>query len=291
MKIIVLNFLFSILVFASIPPSILNNIDAEAIIIKDLRKKEIIYSKDASKRIAPASLTKIVTATLALTYAKPYSIVTITPEMVDVEPTKLNLKVGERFYLIDLIKAALIGSSNDAAMAIGIFIGGNNENFAKMMNSFVYKLGAINTNFTNPCGFDIGNHYSSAQDLLKIAEFAIKIPLFNEIVKMKSHTFRALNTKREYKVYTSNKLLRSYPHIVGIKTGYTHKAGPCYIGRSRFGNEDMLVIMLNASNRWKVAKVILDEVLDSQNQIVSKPQKRQFVNKKIVSRDRGVQNL
>ena len=236
--------------------------DFDSIIVKDLNNKKLIFSKDENQILRPASLTKIMTAMLAIESGKMNSIVTITPEMKKVEPTVANFKVGEKFYLKDLVHAAMIKSANDAANAIAIYLGkGNKQVFVNMMNIKAKQLGMRNTNFTNPCGFDIGNHTSTAKDLLALTEYAIKNPLFNSIVKLNKYSFRAINTKKTYVVYTSNKLLRTEPYIVGVKTGYTGKAGACLIARAKKGNKDVLMVMLNAYNRWPNAKKALDSIV------------------------------
>lgn len=236
--------------------------NVDALIAKDMNSKELIYSKDAQKINQPASLTKIMTATLAIESGRMNDVVTITKEMISVEPTKAGLRVGEKFYLSDLVKAAMVMSANDAAMAIGVYLGdGDADKFANLMNQKAKKIGMRNTNFTNPCGFDIGNHYSTAQDLLVLSEYAIKNSAFNEMAKLKRHDFQAINTKKRYAAYTHNKLLNSYKYAVGIKTGYTQKAGPCLIARAKNGNKDVLVVMLNSEHRWQNIKLILDDVM------------------------------
>ncbi len=236
--------------------------DFGSIIVKDLGKKKLIFSKDANQRLRPASLTKIMTSIIAIESGKMNSIVTITPEMKKVEPTISNFKVGEKFYLKDLVHAAMIKSANDAANAIAIYLGnGNKEKFVKTMNAKAKKLGMKNTNFTNPCGFDIGNNISTASDLLKLTEYSIKNKTFNSIVKLEKYTFSAINTKNKYVVRSSNKLLANEPYIVGVKTGYTNKAGACLIARAKKNNKDVLMVMLNVNNRWPNAKIALNTVM------------------------------
>lgn len=237
--------------------------DLDSIIIKDLNKKKLLFSKDENQRLSPASLTKIMTATLALESGKMNTVVTITPEMKKVEPTIIDFQVGEKFYLKDLVHAALIKSANDAATAIAIYLGkGNKELFVNMMNIKAKKLGMLNTNFTNPCGFDIGNHKTTAKDLMALTEYAIKNPAFNSIVKMDKYSFSAINTNKKYYISSSNKLLRDDPYVVGVKTGYTNKAGACLIARAKKGNQDILMVMLNAHNRWPNAKRALDSIIN-----------------------------
>ena len=248
--------------------------NVDAIIAKDMTSKQLIFSKDATKVNQPASLTKIMTAILAIESGKMNDVVTITKPMIQVEPTKANLRVGEKFYLRDLVKAAMVMSANDAAMAIGVYLGdGDVDKFAGMMNQKAKKIGMKNTNFTNPCGFDIGNHYSTAQDLLAMSEYAIKNSAFNEMAKLKRHDFKSLNTKRNYAAYTHNKLLNNYKYAVGIKTGFTQKAGPCLIARAQKDGRDVLVVMLNSEQRWRDIRTIFDDVLPGVTQTNEKPQK------------------
>ena len=265
-----MKYLFVILFYIFIPISAFSSTnvldiigkDTDAVIIKDLNTKKLIFSKDESQLLRPASLTKIMTSILAIESGKMNSVVTITAEMKRVEPTIANFKIGEKFYLKDLVHAAMIKSANDAANAIAIYLGkGNKQLFVNMMNLKAKKLGMVNTNFTNPCGFDIGNHKSTAKDLLILSEYAIKSPIFNSIVKLNKYSFKAINTKKTYSVYSSNKLLRGNPYVIGVKTGYTGMAGACLISRAKKGNKDILMVMLNAQNRWPNAQKTLEFIL------------------------------
>jgi len=239
--------------------------NTDSIIAKDLNTKQLIFAKDEQKINQPASLTKIMTAMLAIESGRMNDVVTITREMIQVEPTKAGLRVGEKFYLRDLVKAAMVMSANDAAMSIGVYLGdGDVDKFAAMMNKKAKAIGMKNTNFTNPCGFDssnFGHHYSTALDLLTLSEYAIKNNSFNDMAKLKRYDFQAVNTKRKYAAYTHNKLLNNYKYAVGIKTGYTQKAGPCLIARAKKDDKDILVVMLNSEHRWNDIKTIFEDVL------------------------------
>lgn len=234
-----------------------------SLIVKDLQRQKILYAKASHQKMRPASLTKIMTAMLAIESGQMSRLVTIPKEATKVEHIKLGLRVGEKVYLRDLVKATLIGSANDAAVAIGIHVGGSTKKFVAMMNRKARMLGMSNTRFTNAAGFDIGAHYSSASDLMKLAEYAIQNATFNQIVKADTHRFRATNTKRSYSVRTTNRLLKEHKYAVGVKTGYTSKAGPCLIARGKKGNKDVLLVMLNQkAKRWESAAAILDLMLD-----------------------------
>ncbi|DAB38869.1 MAG: peptidase S11 [Sulfuricurvum sp. GWF2_44_89] len=252
--------LFSSL-YADIDTEELSKLNVEALVVKDLTTREVIYSKEALKRVAPASLTKIMTVMLAIEQGGLNRPVLITSEMIRVEPTVAGYKEGEIILLEDLIKAAMIKSDNDAAMAIAYAVGGNVKNFAWMMNEKAKKIGMRNTHFTNPCGYDIGSHYSTPKDLLKLAEYAIKNPVFNDITRQNQFVYYGLNTNRKYVAKTHNKLLSRYEYAVGVKTGYTSKAGPCLIARAKKDGNDCLIVMLNSKvNRWVIAQQIFEQV-------------------------------
>lgn len=264
--IFILFFTFSTTLFAQNDSKIFKTIgkDLGSIIVKDLSKNQMIFKKDENKVLRPASLTKIMTCMLAIESGKMNKVVTITKPMIDVEPTKLDLKVGDQVKLKDLVHAALIKSANDAAFAIAYYLGNNDrEKFIAMMNKKAKKLGMRNTNFVNPSGFDDSKHKSTAKDLMKLAEYAIKNKTFNSIVKLNHYSFNTVNTKKIFSVHTSNKLLNQNKYVVGIKTGYTSGAGACLIARAKNNNKDILLVMLNAENRWNNAKKALDVAMVS----------------------------
>ena len=258
---ILLSFLVAISVHAQVDKEKLDKLNVEALLVKELTTSEIIYDKEALKEVKPASLTKIMTAMLAIEQGNLERPVTITAEMIGVEPTKAGYKEGEVIRLEDLIKAAMIKSDNDAAMAIAIAVGGNLNTFVEMMNLKAQQIGMENTVFTNPCGFDIGIHHSTPLDLLHLAEYAIQNPLFNDITRQNEHTYYSLNTNRKFVAKTHNHLLGKYEYAVGVKTGYTSKAGPCFIARAKKDGNDCLIVMLNSKeNRWSTAQQIFEQV-------------------------------
>lgn len=258
---LILLFIFTLSLYAQIDKDELDKLNVEALLIKELTTGEVIYSKEALKEVKPASLTKIMTAILAIEQQDLMTPVTITKEMIQVEPTKAGYKEGEIILLGDLIKAAMIKSDNDAAMAVAIAVGGNMAHFVEMMNQKAELIGMNDTHFTNPCGFDIGEHHSTPIDLLKLAEYAIQNPLFNDITRQNQHIYYSLNTNRKFVAKTHNHLLNRYEYAVGVKTGYTSKAGPCFIARAKKGDNDCLIIMLNSKeNRWTIAQQIFEQV-------------------------------
>ena len=270
-KVIILSFFFSLSsLYAQIDSEKLEKLNVEALLVKDISSNRLIYEKEANKKIYPASLTKIMTSILAIEQGQLSRPVVITEEMLQVEPTKAGYKEGEIYFLDDLVKAALIHSDNDAAMAVAIAVGGTLENFIRMMNDKAVAIGMTNTLFTNPCGFDIGDHHSTPNDLLVLAEYSIKNSVFNAMTRLNQHSYYSLNTFRQMAVKTHNKLLDEYEYAVGVKTGYTSKAGPCLIARAQKEGKDCLIVMLNSKeNRWKIAKEIFEQVFISEPEIVA----------------------
>lgn len=257
MRVFGLVFLLSLSVWGS---EAIPLIEAKAFLFKEAHKKTVIASQNESDLIAPASLTKILTTIIAIESQKLNSVVTITSEATTVEPTKMGFKSGDKFRLIDLVKATMIESHNDAAMAIAIHLGGSVENFALMMNTKAQHIGMISSHFTNPCGFDIKDHHSTANDLAVLTDYAIKNPVFNDIAKIEQTTVTEINSHSTYQIATHNKLLGHYPFAQGIKTGYTAKAGPCLIARAKKGDKDYILILLNAKkSRWEMAQKVFDE--------------------------------
>lgn len=263
-KICALSLMVSVSLWGSIDKHELDNLRIGALVVKDLNNRHVLYEKQGDKRVSPASLTKVMTVLLAIKSGKMNQPVTITREMTKVEPTIAGYRRGDVILMSDLIKAAMIKSDNDAAKAIAISVGGSEENFVDMMNKYAHAIGMRNTHFSNPCGYDGKEHYSTPNDLLKLSEFAIRNSTFNAISKLNEHTYYSLNKHKKFYAYTHNRLLNRYSYAVGIKTGYTSKAGPCLIARAKKDGKDCLIVMMNAKeDRWKTAKQIFEQVLNT----------------------------
>lgn len=279
-KLFIITTLFTFSLFSKTDVSNLpNSLPMSSYIVKEVGSGEVLMSKNKTKRIAPASLTKILTSTLAIESGRLAEYVTITKEAVSVQPTKAGFKIGDEVLLLDLVKAALVNSSNDAATAIGIHVGGSTQAFAQMMNKKAEQIGMKNSNFTNACGFDIGDHYSTAEDLLKLSEYAIKNRIFNEIVKLDEVTITPRDGSKVFKLGTHNKLLDKYKYAIGVKTGFTNKAGSCLIARAQKDNKDILVIMLKSkTNRWILAEDMFEKAFS-----MTKPEEEVVENDKAIS--------
>ena len=231
-------------------------------IVKEIGCPTVLMAKDIDRPVSPASLTKILTCIMAIESGRLEENVLITQESTMVEPSKAGFKQGDEIRLVDLVKAAMVNSSNDAAFAIAIHLYGNVDSFVAAMNYKARRIGMKNSRFTNPAGFDkdiYAGNISTADDLLRLTEYAVRNPVFNQIARLDQAVFVEQTTRKVYSLKTHNKLLDKYPYAVGIKTGYTTKAGRCLIARAIKNNKDILLVMLNAkTDRWNVAVNLFD---------------------------------
>ena len=270
-------FLFLALLFGRpIPASAVSGVDSSmyypdiaSFIVKEAGGSKVFMSKDTGRIIQPASLTKILTSLIAIESGKLDQEVLIPKEATLVEPSKAGFKPGDRVRLLDLVKAAMVSSSNDAAFAIAIHLSGSVEKFVTAMNYRARKIGMEHSSFTNPAGFDKGvyaGNISTAEDLLTLTEYAIRNRTFNEVAQMESALVTELNTNRMILLRTHNKLLGKYPYAVGIKTGFTRRAGKCLIARAQKENQDLLLVMLNAQgDRWLLTEEMFEKAFALQS--------------------------
>jgi D-alanyl-D-alanine carboxypeptidase (penicillin-binding protein 5/6) len=232
-------------------------------IVKETGSPNVLMAKDVDRPVSPASLTKVMTCVMAIESGRLDDTVVVPKEATLVEPTKAGLRPGDRIQLRDLVRAAMVNSSNDAAFAIAIHLGGSVDLFVSSMNARAKSLGMNSSHFTNPAGFDSGiwaGNRTTARDLMALTEHAVRNPEFNAIARLDRATFRELSTGRVFSLKTHNKLLDLYPYTVGIKTGFTNRAGKCLIARAIKERKDLLMVMLNArTDRWTMASNMFDQ--------------------------------
>lgn len=218
----------------------------------------LLWEKQVNRRLPPASLTKLMTVLLVLEDYKPRAIVEISHLATQETGTRLGVKNGERFYVEDMLTAALINSDNDACHALADYVAGNQQRFVQMMNRRAQQLGLRNTHFSNACGHDGADHYSTTHDLAVLANEAMKNRLLMELVLKDSAQINPIGGTASYKLENKNALLGRYQGALGLKTGYTPKAGKCLIAYAERDGARVLLVMLNAPNRWWDAVDILD---------------------------------
>ncbi len=233
-------------------------VSAEAAIVIENSTGRVIYNKNAHRRMPMASTTKIMTAICAIENSKPDMLITVDDRAVGIEGSSVYLAKNEKITIKDLLYAMMLNSGNDAATALACEVSGSVEEFATLMNKTAQSIGAKNTHFTNPSGLYEEDHYTTASDLALISAYALKNPLFAEIVSTREKT--VTNGDKDYprKLRNHNRLLSQYDGCIGVKTGYTKKCGRCLVS-SAFRDGVMLTcVTLNAPNDWQDHTSLLD---------------------------------
>lgn len=217
---------------------------AKAAVLFDVKENEVIYSKNAHERLHPASLTKVLTALVALKNASTDTVLTASANVNITESGAqlCGLKSGDTMTLEQALHILLMYSANDVAMLIAENIGGTTERFIEMMNEEAVRLGATNSNFCNPHGLTQDGHYTTAYDLYLIFNEAIKHEKFNEIIHMTNYQTQFSDGRgnpKEISVRNSNLFLQGHYEspenvtVIGGKTGTTKAAGNCLLLLSR----------------------------------------------------------
>ena len=233
-------------------------ITADAAVLMDVATGDILFGKQAHKRRPPASTTKIMTAILGLELGRPDEIVTVSSKAAAVGESTLNLDPGEKINLYELITGAMVRSGNDACVAIAEHIAGSEEQFLKWMNWKALALGAQDTNFVNTNGLPRKEHYSTAYDLALIARYGLQIPQFLSITRLKETEIHFIEPDVLMDLRNTNKLLWNYSFADGVKTGTTTAAGKCLVASATKEGRQLLVVVLNAPDRFGDAKKLLE---------------------------------
>ena len=225
------------------------SINALAAVVLEASSGRVLYSKNATVRRSIASTTKIMTGLVALENGNLDDEVTISKRSASIGGSTIGLQTGQKFTLKELLYAMLMCSANDAAIAVAEHIGGTVEDFADMMNKKALSLGAADSSFVTPHGLDTGNQYSTAYDVAIITRYALKNPVFAEIVSTTSSSIPG------HGLYNTNELLGAYPGIDGVKTGYTGKAGRCLVTTVQKDGMRLISVVLGSPTRTARANV------------------------------------
>ena len=231
---------------------------AASVIVVDANTGKILYEKNADEVRAAASTQKVLTALLVAERGILDQPVTVQPVDTMCDPVKLNIKAGDTYQRIDLLRALLVKSPNDVARCLARDHSGSLEAFAQAMNRRAQELGAVHSHFINPNGLPVPGQYSSARDLSVIARAAYANPTIRSIVCLPQLEFRYANG-RTRELENTNKLLRRLPYCNGMKTGYTDAAGKCLIASGSRVGRDVIVVVLGdtSSHVWRDASALL----------------------------------
>ena len=246
-------------------------------LIFDRNSKTILYEKNGEKQVPMASTTKIMTSIVVLENANLSDIVTIDKKAAGTGGSRLGLKANDKITVHDLLYGLMLRSGNDAAVALAIHVGGSIEGFSNLMNKKAEEMGLINSHFITPHGLDEKQHYTTAYELACMADYALNIPKFKEIVSSKNYNI-TINGKLHI-ISNTNELLGNLNGVYGVKTGFTNGAGRCLVTACKRGDLDIITVVLGADTKkirtsdsiklieyaYKTYKVVnLDEIVKAQ---------------------------
>ena len=251
-------------------------VSAHASIIMDAGSGKILYERNAHQRRQIASLTKLFTATLVMErIANLDELVTIDEEAVYSEGTRVGcprsgfcngvrLKVGEQLTVRDLLKAALMNSANDAAVALGKHMGKTEAGFARIMNARAAELGLKDSHFCTASGLEPDGRehecYSSASDVAKIAVHALTFPELWEIMRYEKQFITSRDGQYTHEIFNTDQLLGQFPNLLGTKTGFTPLAGYSLLAVATDQSQDhkVVAVVLDDQSRWQSIRSMFD---------------------------------
>lgn len=227
----------------------------------DLKTGNLLLIKNEEEPALPASTTKMATALVAMSYYHEGDVLTVGD--IKVEGHKMGLVPGEQITVKNLLYGLLVFSGNDAAEVLAQNYPGGRENFVTSMNQLAKKLELKNTHFTNPVGLDEYLHFSSAKDLVKLAQYGMENPLFAQIVATKDYQITNVDGKIVHKVENTNELIEKMPGIIGVKTGWTENSGQDLVTLYEHNGHKVMLSVLGSSDRFGETKTILDWIFDN----------------------------
>lgn len=231
---------------------------ATSAILMDMDSQRIMYAKNIHSVRSVASISKIMTAILAVESGKINQIVTIGDEIKEAYGSGIYIQVGEKLKLQELVYGLMLRSGNDAALAIANYVGGDVEKFVGLMNKKAKEIGMKNTTFNNPSGLDEDKgNYSTAYDMAILTSYAMQNELYRKIVGTKKYKLET--NKNAYSWTNKNKLLSSYKYITGGKTGFTKKAKRTLVTTASKDNLNLAVVTLNDGNDWQDHQNLYDQ--------------------------------
>lgn len=238
------------------------DISAKSVILMDVATGEILYEKNSHENLAPASVTKVMGLLLTMEAIEagqltPDTMLTASEYACSMGGSQIWLEPGEQMSVHDLLKAAVIGSANDATVMLGEAIAGSGEGFVAMMNERAGQLGLTDTNFINATGLDADGHYTSAHDVAVMSRELIK----HDLIKNYSTVWIDTLRNGESELVNTNKLVRFYEGCTGLKTGTTSNAGACLAATAERNGMELVAVVMGAptsNDRFNGARKLLD---------------------------------
>lgn len=223
------------------------NLNSRIAIAYDRKSGKVIWGKNENKRTAMASTTKIMTAIVLIENADLNQTITISAKSAGTGGSRLGLKKDDKILLKDLLYGLMLKSGNDAAVAIAETVGGSVEGFAELMNNKAQELKLENTHFVTPHGLDNPEHYTTAYELAKLADYAMKNETFAKVVNTKNYTVTINGYPKN--ITNTNELLGYLNGVNGVKTGFTNNAGRCLVTSVNRNGFEIITVVLQADTK------------------------------------------
>lgn len=234
-------------------------ISCKSVILSDATDLKRLYGKNIHKKVLPASTVKVMTALVALEKLSLNQYLTVRASATRVQPSKIDVKPGERYKVKDLIDAILIQSANDASIVLAEAVAGSEGNFVKLMNQRAKELGALHTKFANSNGLPTSQvkQYTTAYDMYLIFRQALQYEFFRDAIKQKYKTIYS-KTGRKISLKNHNKILfTDWKKKIYGKTGYTKAAKSCFVGTVQNGKKTLIISIFGCSQRWEDIKYVV----------------------------------
>lgn len=234
-------------------------ITAKSALAYDITEEKLLFAKDIYQKLPFASLTKIMTAMVALDSNNSDKKIIVTEGAATIGEDSMGLSAGEMLSLSELLYGMILHSGNDAAEAIAQDSSFGRDNFVYLMNKKAEELGLSNTRFTNPSGLEgDGDQYSTAYDLLVMTKHALTYPEFAKVAATVEYEIPYAIEHKAFYLYNETNLLTSYPGVKGVKTGYTDEAGLCLVTYLEYKGHKIIGVLLNSESRRSEMAEILD---------------------------------
>jgi len=252
--------LISFLLLALIPQQIhATSVSAVNAVLMEQESGRVLFEKEAHERKRIASITKIMTAILAIESGKLNDMVTVSDRAFGTEGSSLFLQRGQKMKLEDLVYGLMLRSGNDAAVTIAEHVGGSLEGFVFLMNQKAEEIGMKNSSFTNPHGLDnTKNHYSTAYDMALLTRYAMNNKTFATVSATKEHQAPNPNEQWNYDWDNKNKMLKLYKYSTGGKTGFTKLAKRTLVSTAEKDGMALIAVTLNAGDDWNDHMALFD---------------------------------
>jgi serine-type D-Ala-D-Ala carboxypeptidase (penicillin-binding protein 5/6) len=234
---------------------------AQAVYVLDLDSNTVLFSRNSKETLFPASLTKIMTAVVALEHYSKDQILTVKTADLSIGNT-MELKPGDKLTTMDLIYGLLVASGNDAALALAENFPGGYSQFVVAMNKKAEELNLTKTHFNNTSGVEDIGHITTAHDLAILSQYALKNATFRQVVGTKQKEITSIK-ENKYSLFSTNELLGEVEGVLGVKTGWTPEAGECLITLVNQDSHPVLIVLLGSEDRFGETVGMIDWVYES----------------------------